>query len=74
MDYVTLLQRRILAAVDDSRAAAAVAYQRGRDDGYEAGWLACVAELKRAQQQTYKLIRDSAPLWAAHYKTLRRPL
>jgi len=74
MDYITLLQQRILTAVDDGRAWAAAAYRRGRADGFEAGWLACVAELKRAQQKTYQTVKASAPLWGAHARTLRRPL
>jgi hypothetical protein len=42
------------------------------DAAYERGWLAAIAELKRAQAETVALIRDRAPVWAMHHKALFR--
>lgn len=39
------------------------AYQRGYAEGYAAGWLDCVADIKRAQQQLVRVFRDGAVRW-----------
>lgn len=62
-DYVTLLQRRLLLAVDELRAATAAAYRRGRADGYTEGYLDAVAEHKRTERELVHAMRSRATLW-----------
>lgn len=65
-DYVTLLQRRLLLAVDELRAESRAAYERGRADGRTEGFLAAVAEIKRTERDLVRAMRDRATIWAVH--------
>jgi hypothetical protein len=51
--------RRVLASWREG-------YRAGRAGGYEAGWLACVAELKRTEQAQYRDLKHRAAIWAKH--------
>lgn len=66
-DYVTLLQRRLLQLLDEEkRAVAADAYQRGRSDGYQAGWLAGIAHVKRTETGLVRALERTATRWVVY--------
>lgn len=45
--------------------------ERAHADDYASGYAAAVADLKAAQHAMHRVVTSSAPLWAAHWRSLR---